>query len=904
MEKVYREISYQVRTVSEIEESILSQNSKNALVFVQVPTSGGKTTIIREDIKRFLKDNSENKCVIYFSPSINSLDKQALEGFELLSSKHYLYTTEDVFRFEYLPTNSVLVVGWASVDKNTNKLTLDKLVEYIKKSKADGHSIRIYIDECHLEADNVNLIETLRNKISIEAVIELSATLGYKDIDIISKSDKKDYFNFIYVDKQEVIDAGLMIEPVLINNEFIMEKAREMLIDNGVVDINIDNKEAISSLKFMMAATVFCNNRLNDDVLETLNNEVLTVNGKDIPKIPNVCSIIVLPHESSTKKDFNSKVNEVKKTLIELGVKSEEIAIYTAYEKSASIDEIKNNDSIHYVITKDALSTGFDCPRCVSLTKLKEKVSTWTYELQLLGRILRTPLGFSLKSLDRYDDDEDKIKSLVDELESAYVFTNSDELKNEIKNTYEKNAIGDIDIVRYDSDSDMNVLPIVKKAVNEIKFSRYEKDTTKYHGRVWNFPLSKLSNQFVEYVVNNSHGELSLIKTSNDVQSHNLNMTYFKESKDKAYKLDFSIKSEFISGISNDISKSGIKLSQNKKLNYDNVYSGLNRNNMKSDYVTFATLMGIHRDMVEVFLAHIFSSECFLSSGEYKLLLLSKIEFESFLNNNMKTIVGWAISFYNSILKDIINIEPNKCVDNLNLSEKSFKFYGVSEKETDSKLVQYRNNKKIKINYGHKGVWSDARESINSRIVPEEWNFEKMLNEYPIDEFKYWHNVEKHKPGYSIPYILESIHTDIFNKTNVVHKEYRNFFPDFLLTYFDYDTSTIYFSLAEIKHPKTLSDNAYDESDLKYKFKYMGEYVREFNSSNHKVVNDSGKVYNLKMSASIVRRDDSAEGFYVLSANKKYNEDYIFNTENPIKRWVKVKNVYEFINKSIKSLNE
>lgn len=67
------------------------------------------------------------------------------------------------------------------------------------------------------------------------------------------------------------------------------------------------------------------------------------------------------------------------------------LAIWLSEQKSETLDWIAEPDNeIEFLIFKQAIDTGWDCPRAHILVKFRESHSE-TFEIQTVGRILRMP---------------------------------------------------------------------------------------------------------------------------------------------------------------------------------------------------------------------------------------------------------------------------------------------------------------------------------------------------------------------------------------------------------------------------------------------------------------------------------------------------------------------------------
>ena len=73
------------------------------------------------------------------------------------------------------------------------------------------------------------------------------------------------------------------------------------------------------------------------------------------------------------------------------GTGNGKLAIWLSEQKSETLDWIAEPDNeIEFLIFKQAIDTGWDCPRAHILVKFRESHSE-TFEIQTVGRILRMP---------------------------------------------------------------------------------------------------------------------------------------------------------------------------------------------------------------------------------------------------------------------------------------------------------------------------------------------------------------------------------------------------------------------------------------------------------------------------------------------------------------------------------
>lgn len=143
--------------------------------------------------------------------------------------------------------------------------------------------------------------------------------------------------------------------------------------------------------------------------------------------------IMVIKSEPKKKGDTYDHVEDIKKYLIDnLSVREEEIRI-----KLSEKDEIKDEDlldklcSVRYIITKDALKEGWDCPFAYVLSILTNTKSE-TALTQFIGRVLRQPHARATN---------------IEELNQCYVYCSQTEVNKAvdgIKKGLESEGMGDL----------------------------------------------------------------------------------------------------------------------------------------------------------------------------------------------------------------------------------------------------------------------------------------------------------------------------------------------------------------------------------------------------------------------------------------------------------------------------
>jgi len=200
-----------------------------------------------------------------------------------------------------------------------------------------------------------------------------------------------------------------------------MELSREEMIK---LDLHVINKTS-PDWKDTLLASVEKRNLLEEKAKEY---EANTNN--------NIRPICLIQAERTGKDQRNERFihsEDVREHLIKkIGIPENQVAVTSAELKEIEgIDLLARNCEIRYIITKQALQEGWDCPFAYVLTVLTNPQSKNALT-QLVGRILRQP---------------NARKTKVKELDESYVFTFQQKavlLLQNIKNGFEQEGLGDL----------------------------------------------------------------------------------------------------------------------------------------------------------------------------------------------------------------------------------------------------------------------------------------------------------------------------------------------------------------------------------------------------------------------------------------------------------------------------
>ncbi|MQR94195.1 DEAD/DEAH box helicase [Fictibacillus phosphorivorans] len=417
--------NFQIEKVNELVTSVtelIENNVKNSICVFQSPTGSGKTIMTGQFIKDLISTSPHlDLCFLWVSIGKGDLHVQSKNKIErffggapscsLVEQEFGGYRTE-------IARNEVVFVNWEKLRNKDNKTNtwsnnLMKKGEKISfpevlENTREKRQIVLIMDESHY-GTNTERANEIKDIISANVLIHVSATPAYIP-NMLEISEKR--AGYVYVKAQSVIDEGMI--------------KKEVLINEGV-DLLSDE---LTSLQAILQAAID-----KRDLLKAYYEEEETnVNPLVLIQIPN-------------SDAGNERLEVVKKYLREKGIdlNSEKLAIWTSDFKSSVLDEEnidENNHPLEFLIFKQAIDTGWDCPRAQILIKLRE-IKSETFNIQTVGRILRMP--------------EQKHYIRNEDLNRAYIFTNIESILI-AKEDYNPNIIKDLhSVVRKNQDTELGI---------------------------------------------------------------------------------------------------------------------------------------------------------------------------------------------------------------------------------------------------------------------------------------------------------------------------------------------------------------------------------------------------------------------------------------------------------------
>ena len=397
-------------------KKLLDKNEKGKICVFQAPTGSGKTIIVAKFIEELIKELFESDlCFIWVSPGKGELHKQSKRSLDKIfdgAPRVSLLESEFSGSRERIVQNEVVIVNWEKIrnkDGETGewKNTLMKDGERVNfrdvlEKTREQRKIILIIDESQV-GFNAERANEIREIINADLTLEVSATPI-----LTSKTDE-----IIKVGSNEVIEQGMIKKEIIINE-------------------GIDDVKAKDSQDLILEASYQKRLKLKD----LFKKEKSNINPLVLIQIP-------------TSEAGEDKIKVIKQFLNKKGITEEnrKLAIWMSEKKTPNLEWIEENDSeVEFLIFKQAIDTGWDCPRAHILVKFRE-IRSEIFEIQTVGRILRMP---------------EQKHYFEEDLNQGYIFTNIESIIVK-KEDYNPNIIKTLKSVRKDVYKNINLKSYYKK---------------------------------------------------------------------------------------------------------------------------------------------------------------------------------------------------------------------------------------------------------------------------------------------------------------------------------------------------------------------------------------------------------------------------------------------------------
>lgn len=329
-----------------LDHTLNALDESNTLI-VKAPTGSGKTIILLNYIDQYLDFTHDKVSFVWLSIGAGELEEQSKDKMDSLLPDRSSKTLSEALLTGF-NEGDVTFINWEAVNRAGNKATrigeMKNIIDRIAEAHKNGISFILIVDEEH-RSNTGNSAEFMMH-FSANNVIRVSATPIQNDAAIKYE-----------IPEAEVIASGLITSAMYVNDGVSDDTETDMSTEYSyLLDLAIKKRDEIQA-------------------------EYNKINRKIRPLV-----IIQFPDSS------NRYIEEVEYYLKEKGYSYENgFAAKWLSEEKINIENIEApNATPVFLLWKQALSTGWDCPRAKILVKLRDNMSD-SFEIQTIGRIRRMP---------------------------------------------------------------------------------------------------------------------------------------------------------------------------------------------------------------------------------------------------------------------------------------------------------------------------------------------------------------------------------------------------------------------------------------------------------------------------------------------------------------------------------
>jgi len=321
-------------------------NAKRKII-LKSPTGSGKTIMLLSYVEDYLANIDNEMIFAWLTPGKGDLEKQSQKKMEKFIPSAKTGDISDVLLQGFVG-GTTYFINWEMITNKKNNALKEterkNLFERITDAHRSGYHFIVIIDEEHL--NNTAKANDVLNALSSKYEIRVSATT--------KKLPTAEYYE---IPEEEAIGSGLITRALYINE-----------------DVDVDEIEDIDT------ETLFLIQKADKKRKEI--NEAYIEQGEDV----NPLVIIQFPDMSERLIEYVEEYLEQMGYTYKNGLVSKWLS-----DEKINIENVTKDDyPSNFLIMKQAVSTGWDCPRAKVLVKLRENM-TETFEIQMLGRIRRMP---------------------------------------------------------------------------------------------------------------------------------------------------------------------------------------------------------------------------------------------------------------------------------------------------------------------------------------------------------------------------------------------------------------------------------------------------------------------------------------------------------------------------------
>lgn len=337
--------AFQTRAVLKLIDYVADANSRQTVV-MKSPTGSGKTLILIDSIDEYLTHVNPDAAFIWLCPGKGNLEEQSRKKMEKHCPLRATQSLSDALSRGFA-CGSTTFINWELVTKSGNRALLDgerkNLFERVKEARRAKTDFIVIIDEEH--SNNTSKAKYIIDAFSAKNIIRVSAT-----------AVKNSLFEYFEIDERDVIAEGLITKAICVN---------EGIPDGIEIEDDFDYLLTVADAK-------------RKEIYEGYKSEGRNIRPLVLIQFPNGRPETVAAVEERLGQMGYTYGNGL-------------VSKWMSGDKRDLPPNLTENDGAPvFLLMKQAISTGWDCPRAKILIKLREGMSE-SFEIQTIGRIRRMP---------------------------------------------------------------------------------------------------------------------------------------------------------------------------------------------------------------------------------------------------------------------------------------------------------------------------------------------------------------------------------------------------------------------------------------------------------------------------------------------------------------------------------
>lgn len=336
---------FQEQAVIQLLDLCTDSRSKQTIV-MKAPTGSGKTIMLIDFVDEYLNKVNSNAAFIWLCPGKGDLEEQSRQKMRKFAPHLNTQNLFDALQNGFEP-ESTTFINWELVTKKGNTAIRDSerknLFDRIADAHRKGIAFIVIIDEEH--SNNTAKARTIIDAFSAKNIVRVSAT-----------AEQNKRYEYFEIDELDVINAGLITKALYVNE--------------GITD----GVEITDDYDYLLD-------------LADAKRKSISAHYQAIGK--NIRPLVLIQFPNGQPETIVA----VERKLESMGYTYDNgmVSKWMSEDKKDLPDNLTENDAQPvFLLMKQAISTGWDCPRAKILVKLREGMSE-NFEIQTIGRIRRMP---------------------------------------------------------------------------------------------------------------------------------------------------------------------------------------------------------------------------------------------------------------------------------------------------------------------------------------------------------------------------------------------------------------------------------------------------------------------------------------------------------------------------------